>query len=329
MKMRILDESGYSMAELMISIMLSSILMAAAYATYTTQTRSYARQENTGEVNTQARIALGILTEDIKSEGFGVPADMNSEPINGRTAPIVINDAGNGPDAITLVSGFRQIGTLQSAVASGATQIRISYGGTAIHPNSTDRRYISIDGVSFNVVTITQNDPVFTLRDAVPISFPAGRPVYLVEDVTYCVSFAAGQTAGELRRIRRNANAARCEAANTSDTEVIAGNVEDMQLAYAVDADASGAIDDQNGNGRFDDGDYLYNGTNAGLITSTSTIKAVRVSILARSPREDASMSAVMTPPASIENRSRGNADVVTDHFVRRLWTGMAARRSM
>jgi prepilin-type N-terminal cleavage/methylation domain-containing protein len=338
------SERGYTLTELIIAIAIGTILIAGASATYVTQNRSYVAQESVSEINTQSKIAHDLIVNDIRSAGFGIPTDMNQDPINGFTNIVTPVDNTNTPDAITLVGGYRMIGTLWPAgvgpgapcpatIPLGSTQVRIIYTGTDA-PNTTNNRFLSIDGVDFVQVqactlggngscdnnTITIDRPLsqeFPLLDTDGDGLcDTGRPVYLVEDATFCVD-----NNSILRRIRRNANPNNCTGTATSENEAIAENIEDLQFAYAIDANADGRIDDQNGNGTVDAGDFL----NGAAVADPSTIRAVRVNILARADRPDPNYLGLGNPPAAIENR---NHNPTNDNFRRRWWQSITAMRN-
>ncbi len=334
------NNKGYTLTEVLIAIVIGLILIAGASATYISQNRSYVAQESISEVNTQSKIAHDIIANDLRSAGFGTPIDMNLDPINTYTTIVTPVDNTNTPDAITIVGGFGMIGTLWPAglgpgtacpakVPLGTTQIRIIYSGTE-GPNTTDKRFMSVDGIDFIQVlgctigadgncdsgTITLDRPLsqdFPLLDTDGNGLcDTGRPVYLIENATFCVDNNL-----TLRRISGNVAGNNCP--NTDDA--IAENIEDLQFAYAVDANEDGQVDDQNGNGIIDSGDFL----NGAVVTDPSTIKAIRMNILARADRPDPNYRSLGNPPSVIENR---NHNLTNDDFKRRWWQTVVTMRN-
>lgn len=330
------DSNGYTIGEMMIAIVIGTMLISAAAATYIAQNRSYVTQESVSEINTQSKIAHDMISNDIKTAGFGVPDDMNADLINGYATVMTPVDSSTETDAITIVGGFRRIGTLwpvggspgmacPNEIRMGTTQVKIILSGT-IGANITDRRYLSFDGVDYaEVLNCTMSDDncgsgTITLDRPLTATYPlidpdsdgkcdTGRPVYLVEDMTYCVD--ADST---LRRIRRNANVAACAGIETSDSEAIAENIEDLQFAYALDAD---------NNGMLDGGGYITNWSS--ISNDPSEIRTVRVSVLARADKPDLDYTGRGVPPATIENRDHSQA---TDDFRRRWWQKIVTARN-
>ncbi len=336
---------GYTLTEVMVALVVGTILISSAMATYIAQNRSYTTQESVSEANTQSKTAYDMLSNDIKNAGFGIPDGMNIDPINGLTTVVSLIDSTSAPDTITLVGAFRRIGTLwplggspgmacPAQIPMGATQISIILDNPAADPNRTDRpnttnrRYLSFDGVDYaEVVSCTSagadcaSGGTVTLDRPLRIQYPledtdgggscdTGRPVYLVEDVTYCVD-----ANGTLRRIR-NGNAATCTgnaSITDDDDEAIAENIEDLQFAYALDAD---------NNGMLDGGGYINNGA----IPNPEAIRAVRVNVLATSDREDDNYTGQGNPPANIENRAHVQPD---DGLRRRWWQKIVTIRNL
>lgn len=345
--MRYLDTPrGFTLVEVMIAVVIGFLLIAAASATYISQNRSYVAQESTSEVNTQSRIAHDIIADAVRRAGFGVPWDLSTNQVNGTQDIIETSvDSTAGTDAITIVSG-RLIGQLWPVgvgPSSGAlcppspnqyeipmsNTYDIQYAGND-RPNTTDMRWMSIDGIEVveavlvsnpgNSVTFTR-----TLTRAYPMTdetgdgtCDTGRPVYLIEDTTFCVD---GNNV--LRRIRRNAVLPGCTPSLTSDDQAIAENIQDLQFAYAVDANVPlGIIDDLDGDNMLSGGDFV----DGAAVADDTDIRAVRINILAMSDKPDITYQGLGSPPLAIENRVYGA--VAADNFKRRWWQSIVKMRN-
>ncbi len=321
------NSRGFSLVELMVAIVVSTILITAVSATYIAQNRSYVAQESVTEINTQAKIAIDVIANDIKTAGFGAPADMNQDPVNGLTTVVSFIDNNDAPDAITVVGGFRMLGTLwpggsgpssniscknqNVSVPLGSTVVSIDYVDPEDVFNTDDKSSINIDGINYARVINVSGDTI-TLDRPLSQDFPlldtdgddicdTGRPVYVIEDTTFCVD--AQET---LRRIRRNADITTCTAAENSDDDVLAENIEDLQFAY-VEAAGGGYI-------------------NGSEVNNPGDIIAVRINVLARAAREDVNYGGMGNPPQSIENRNYDQAP--NDSFRRRWWQAVATIRN-
>jgi prepilin-type N-terminal cleavage/methylation domain-containing protein len=358
------NNRGYTIVELMVSVVVGLMLIAAATATYITQNRSFTAQEGVSEVNTQSKIAHDLVTNAIRSSGFGTPLDMNVDNINGETTIISLNDGGTtGPDSITVVGGFKKVGelwpdpvpasptcdaTTTTVVPMGATSVQIIYepdidANEGFHSTvSEGRQHLSIDGIDFALVTGCESivdgncAGSISLSKAMSQNFPlvdttgnglcdTGRPVYLVEDVTYCIDTANFT----LNRIRRNADAVNCAVGTGSVNEVLAENIEDFQLAYAREDD-DGNVDVGLGDANKLDADDFVDGVNNSDVFNDS-IRAVRVNVLAATSRPDPTFTNMGDRPGSIENRITYPSppySAVPDDLRRRWWQTVVTVRN-
>jgi len=263
------------------------------------------------EMNSTSKIALDMIVNDIRESGFGLPEDLPTIQrasgclgINGFTQKITSTNSSSAEDKITLLAGFRRIGTIATAFSAGSPTLTLTAtdllkDGTTFKP---DRGYISIGGVSFAIVTAISGN-ILTLDTTIPVdkTFPVNVPVYLVENVTYEV------VNGQLQRTRRSDNSGG-SCGTTPETDVIAEHIEDFQIAYGVDTDSDGVIDQYR---------------NAPL--ASDSLLRIRLNLLARTAKADPNFQGQGNPPAAIENRSHSTTD---DSLKRRLWQMEVALRN-
>ena len=84
---------GFTLVELMIAMALGGILMAAVMTTFMSQHTSYLAQDEVVEMQQNAKVALDMLTRDIRSAGY------NPQNIAGGAG---ITAAGNGTEFLPL-----------------------------------------------------------------------------------------------------------------------------------------------------------------------------------------------------------------------------------
>jgi len=65
--------SGFTLVELMVSMVLSSMVIGAIYGVYTIQQRSYTVQEQVSEMQQKGRAALDFMARDIRMAGYNTP----------------------------------------------------------------------------------------------------------------------------------------------------------------------------------------------------------------------------------------------------------------
>jgi type IV pilus assembly protein PilW len=61
---------GFTLVEIMITLVISGIIMSAIYSAYLAQQRTYLAQEQVAEMQQNARVAMDMLARDIRSAGF-------------------------------------------------------------------------------------------------------------------------------------------------------------------------------------------------------------------------------------------------------------------
>src|SRR5215470_14674229 len=80
-------QSGFTIIEVMIAVMISSILIAAVYQTFHSQQRSYAMQSEAAAMEQNLRGSLYLLTKELRSAGYNpqqTPTDSSVSTTNFR-----------------------------------------------------------------------------------------------------------------------------------------------------------------------------------------------------------------------------------------------------
>lgn len=63
-------QAGFSLVELMMALMLSSVLIVSMYSTFVQQQRTTTRQEHTTEANQIARLSMDAMLTELRGAGF-------------------------------------------------------------------------------------------------------------------------------------------------------------------------------------------------------------------------------------------------------------------
>ena len=79
---RVLCERGFTLVELMISILISSVIVAAGYTILTTTHKATISNERAIGTQQNVRVAMELIARDIKQAGFGMPLAPNT-PVGG------------------------------------------------------------------------------------------------------------------------------------------------------------------------------------------------------------------------------------------------------
>lgn len=135
------DDAGFTLVELLVAAVIGVTIVGAGFAILTSSSLALRSNEQTVDMQQSVRMAMEMLSRDVKMAGFGAPGGA----IGNCTSAIVPNDqnttgADTGPDSVQLlVPTTRSSGanrwTLQTATGSnGITQIYLQQGGGGLWP---------------------------------------------------------------------------------------------------------------------------------------------------------------------------------------------------
>jgi prepilin-type N-terminal cleavage/methylation domain-containing protein len=103
-------QTGLTLIELLVALTISSIIIAAAYRTFTSQHKIYEVQSDVMEMQQSVRVAMDILARDVRMAGFNSTVPLSNpiainpveEGIQGGTDSIAVQYQYNGVErAIT------------------------------------------------------------------------------------------------------------------------------------------------------------------------------------------------------------------------------------
>jgi Tfp pilus assembly protein PilW len=302
-----MNKSGITLLELLIAMAITLVVTAGSYTFYINSFNFVIQQGRTTGMQQEIRSAIDIMSRDIRNAGLGV-IDPMTGTVEGTAQPIQAgnkadsDDAGNANvlDRITLIGGYRTVGTLNAAAALGANQITLLPvpGVSPASPTIVGQR-VTLEGFYTGTVT-AMSSPVggvytLTLNPALNRAYTQLDSVIVVQTVTYHVAVPPGETEPALYR---NDGAV---------DQIIASGIEDLQFHYfltgGLDTDAPAAV----------------------TPPSITPIRAVRISLLARSRDPDRKKVAVSNRP-SLEDHP---GVVNKDRYHRRKIIKMAEVRNL
>jgi type IV pilus assembly protein PilW len=316
---QVLRERGFTLVELMIAIVISSVVVAGGYTVLTTTHKATISNERAIGTQQNIRVAMELIARDIKLAGFGMP-DSTFPPVGGiagNCAPggtaaairpvdnnaalplTAINDTGG--DTISLIVPTTNppnapvLGWVltSAAPAGGPVATTIALPATAVTEMqnqgmaNNSGAYVSVGGVATFPVTSSSGTTItLGMPIQAPMVFPVGTPVYLLQCVTYQVATGAANCGSAGPCLTRTVDSG---TAPTATTPLVDG-VEDLQFAYACDGcnitinagTPNGVIDDFNANNTFDVADFQTNRVWVAGTFDPATIRLVQVNIVAR-----------------------------------------------
>lgn len=252
---KIKEDRGVTLVELMIALMMSGILIAALYRTFIGQQRTYTVQEQVVDMQQNVRVSIHRMMSEIRMAGFGnVNNALNLVGgVNGFTQVITPNN-----NTITIVGGFRQVRRdngdpiLINSVGkdSGKDTLTLNYA-TDNFDGDKHHHFISIGGLESNTVAYRSGN-VLTLDLPLKLIPRAGTPIFKIHAIAYGIRNDDGVLV-LFRDLYPNTV--------SSKRETVAENIENVQFEY-----------------------FDANGNPTGI---PSNIRMVRVTVTARTDMSD------------------------------------------
>ena len=173
---------------------------------------------------------------------------------------------------------------------------QLAAGDYVVVSNMSAGVFYRIINVTGTTLTLSANCSGATLATNYPASLPAGSLVIRSQHVTFTIATLDGANALWMDP----------DAGGPLAAEPLAEGVEDLQVAVGIDQAADGLTD----NGTATD-EWIYNAVNdtpTSLPPPTGTVRAVRVSIVAKTALAQMGGGATFTRPA-LEDRAASAAD--------------------
>lgn len=318
------QERGFSLVELLISMVIATIVGLAGYTIFSTSNWTYKVQEDISEAQQNVRVAMDRIAKDIRLAGFGLPSPPFSLTISGQTftSAITVSDSSSNPDTITILGIGYEAGTLSKGTAtdcndSGKSKICLDSADSFFSSDSpynyqSTRRYISLNGATFIELSSAAADhdrsagkmklSSTSTPSTLDRDYPDGTPVYIIQAVQYTINnlspFLAGCSANNPCLASLDYTGLRGGSGN--DRQPLAESIEDIQFAYGIDSSPKDGKVDYSGS--YDTDDFSPDPAD------DSTIIAVRATVVARTRNQDPRGSTAFKRPEA-ENHAAGSSD--------------------
>jgi hypothetical protein len=296
------SRSGFTMTELLIGAVITAIVISQSLVLFSSQQKVYLGQSHTIEIQSDTRLMMELMLNDIRMAGFLVPSFIGVSGADGDV---------NGPDILCLSDpSIIDVNTIVGAdrILSGATLGDALSGGD----NSVDLVAASkdIDGngnpnddfLAGNGIIISDGTNHHCARIE---SFTLGQPnIDPSPPGGFVIPAGAGRAVPAI--IYRLVGSSLIR-----NSVVLSRQVENLQVEYAVDTDDDGSI----GAGEFPIHDI------SGSLPDL--IRRIRLSVLTRTSAEDPANRGSRMPIAG--NHVAG----IPDNFLRRRFDTSAIPRNL
>lgn len=202
MKSILKKETGLTLIELMIVLVLASVVTASIYATFISQQKSYATQTRVSDMQQNARAALTLMERDLRMAGSNVGGSFTVKDFWNNDVNVAIKIEDNTsptPDRITVVYAAQEISTVTAVSDADVTLNSVT---SVPGLGTTGKQYIAFETVSAVYTIQSVNGKIVTLTNSAPghladigavnpsTGLPVGARAYLVKAITYQVDSA-------------------------------------------------------------------------------------------------------------------------------------------
>jgi prepilin-type N-terminal cleavage/methylation domain-containing protein len=316
------DERGFTLIELMISLVIFSFAVAGVLAVAVSMSQGLHEQRAAVEAESAARVPLDFIQDALRQASPGAPT-LNIYDVNTcSTSALTITDnyASSAPDYLDVIYASGAVVTsLRTTYTTGTTSVtvtdasQLAINDYIVISDTTQGHFVQITGITGNNLTLASQ--------ACAGVFPSGgySPGALVIRAQHALFFIGSVPNGTLPPVptlmMNNALAASTadtSAANLAGGQPLAEGVEDLQLVQAWDtgagvgAEVGTAANDDNWQGNF---------PGAAENQLTGTLRAVRVTLTARTTSAYIGAATAFIRPAA-ENHAAATAG---DSFRRRV----------
>jgi prepilin-type N-terminal cleavage/methylation domain-containing protein len=319
---------GFTLIELLLVVAILGIVSYYIFGSLTVSNRAYVVVDQVSESQQGMRAVAQLLERDIRHVGKMVPlgAALCADDNQGSPDVVYLSDAeAIVPDNdIAAYDGARVQGAVNNVNGAGAVTT-LAVDSLLLEPAPPTRAAYDTDGDGTNDsdFQVGGGAIVIDLNDA-----GRGAACGTVEAVNLAapsvtvrtVSSALGGSAGPVQLVVVPAHEYRI--ANTDqlqrDGYLLAEGVEDLQLAYFLDANGDNLVDpgEMHGTGSGANANFDAQGTDMG------DLREVRLNLVARTRMEDRDFEGQLQ---ATENRNAG----VADGFRRRVYTSIVRPRNM
>lgn len=307
--MKGINNKGFTLIEILVSLAILGIVLAGIYSVYTMQHKSYIVQEQVAEMQQSERAALQMITRDIRLAGLGLACQQ---------AGIILTEDANGSGALNNgedINGDGLLTTFGNGLGyDGSDTIAVAYyvfnplsaaGGnttTAANFDFAVPNFQVIDATGFtategeNLVIIYNQNNLCNYATVAITNVDVALGTLNYDTVRAIENLPGGAGPGfssgdRVRRLRTNEGGGTIiyrignpdgytlyRIVRTTGAPVVqplADNIEDLQIAYGFDINDNGVIEEP----------AEWFNTPAGQ--DMTRLREIRVTLVARTTRED------------------------------------------
>jgi type II secretory pathway component PulJ len=240
-----LGEEGFTFIELLIATVLSLIVLVPLFNMLIDQQKNYQVQCQMTNMRQNARIALDVMTKEIRMAGYGIPGSTWSDAPASPTPELKIAQTPNAT-SITFYSNIDGVKSVLSAdEANGQTVLSVESTtyfaeGDSVYIEGPDDAASPTTHWHSSTIPVTGiTGTTITISSALNFTYRKGSTIHKKDTLIY--NFNSGN-----REITRSRN---------GNNEVLAYEIQGMTLNYTFEDGGTGLPDDADGDATNDSED--------------------------------------------------------------------------
>ena len=295
------QQGGFTLIELMVSLVLFSLAIAGVLSVAISMGRAYHEQREVMSTEQGVRSAMDFISDLVRGVSPAVASGNVQDTKDCVTGVLNVTDSVTGPDVLDVVAASGGVVTSTRTVYDNVTNTQITVtdaqqlaaGDTLLITDGTTGHLVRATAVNTGTNIVSLQAP--GCAPALPVGgYPAGSLVIRALRARFRIGTFDGSPDVLLMD----------QDADGVGEEPLAENVEDMQIALGVDADANGSITSP--------GEWAFS---PGVGALAGKIRAARITLVVRSANQLVGGVATFKRPAA-ENHPIA---VTFDSFRRRV----------
>lgn len=280
-------QRGFTLVELMISLVLFSFAVAGVLSVAVSMTQAYREQRQVINAEASVRAPLDFLSDALRQASPGVTDPNNVQDFHTcKLGAIEVTNSSTGPDELDLVYATGGIVTTLSTAAfdvnSTAINVtdasQLSAGDYVLVTDFTYGMLVKIESKSGNALTLAtkcSTPASLTMWPTATTNYPIGSLVIRAQHAHFEIQTVDGQPT-----LTMDPDGDAANGGGAATYEPLAENIEDMQIAVGEDTDTINGISEVGAAANDDEWHYNVESDNPPAVGSK--IRAVRVTLIAR-----------------------------------------------
>jgi prepilin-type N-terminal cleavage/methylation domain-containing protein len=308
-------QRGFTLLELMIAMVLFSLAVSGVLSIAVSFSNGMREQRTTIGTDAAARLALVALVDAVRQVSPGVASGNLQDAGTCTTGALTVTNSATGPDRLDVIYSAGGVTTsTASAYGAGTTALtvadasKLAANDYVVISNWSQGHLVKVTAVNGNTLTLAAQCSPISLPSA---GYPVGSPVIRARHATFSIG-----AIDDVPTMMMDG-----DAGGSAGAEPFAEGIEDLQIALGVDVDGDGALTEVGSAA----GDDEWQGNVAGDGALTGSIRAVRLTIVARATRPLSGPAAAFSLPAA-EDRAAGTS---LDAYRRRVLRSTVETRNL